>query len=413
MREDHVVTDALHPFYIDDPDKLDDPFEDLAWLREHRPVYLHEASGQWFVFRYDDVRALFSDPRLSNDRMAGFADSVPPTVRADIEALVPFFGDFLIMRDGEPHLKLRRQLHAGFNPRAITALHDPIRRAAEELVERRRPYGSLDMSADFGLLLPAFVLSDFIGAPVEDRDRLVEWSLDFVDFFNEIPISEDAARRMATSANRLMDYTRALLEERRLAPQPDFLSTMAALSGTADGITENEIVANTMLLLLAGHIAVRNLLGNVVWELIQHPAEGAAVRADPGLLPAAIEETLRHEPPVTLIARITTAPLQLREQTVPPGAVVQLSVASANRDPAVYVDPDRFSVARDPRGTMSFGHGPHGCLGARLARDQAQIALGVLFERLGELSVVDHAPLRWYRNAGNRGPEELHVTWSE
>jgi cytochrome P450 len=405
------VEDPLNPFYIDDAAKLDDPFADLAWLRENRPVHFHEPSGQWFVFGYDDVRALFSDPRLSNDRMGGFADSVPVAVHDDIEALVPFFGEFLIMRDGEPHLKLRHQLHAGFNPQAITALHDPIRRAAEELINRRRPHGTLDLSADFGLLLPAFVLSDFIGAPVEDRDHLVRWSLDFVDFFNEIPISEGAARRMAASSHRMIGYTRDLLAERRLAPQHDFLSTMATLSGQSGGITETEIVANTMLLLLAGHIAVRNLLGNVVWELIQHPAEGAAVRADLGLLPAAIEETLRHEPPVTLIARISTAPIEVRDHTIPSGAVVQLGVISANRDPSVFPDPDRFSVARDPRGTLSFGHGPHGCLGARLARELAQISLSVLYEKLGELRVVEDAPLRWYRNAGNRGPEELHVTW--
>lgn len=405
------MSNALDPFFLDDPAKLDDPFADLAWLRENRPVYFHESSGQWCVFRYDDVRALFADPRLSNDRMVGFAESVPAVVRAEIEALIPFFDNFLIMRDGEPHTKLRRQLHAGFNPHAITDLHEPIRKAAEELVERRRPSGSLDLSADFGLLLPAYILSDFIGAPVEDRDRLVEWSLDFVDFFNEIPISVDAASRMARSASNMIDYTRRLLAQRRRAPQRDFVGTMAELSEQDGGITEEEIVANTMLLLLAGHIAVRNLLGNVVWQLIQHPDEGAAVRANPELMPAAIEETLRYDPPITMIARVAVEPIELRGETIPAGAMVQLVVMSANRDSAVFGDPDRFWVARDPRGTMSFGHGPHGCLGARLAREQSLIALNVLFDRLGELHLARGAPVRWYHNAGNRGPQELHVTW--
>jgi cytochrome P450 len=403
---------ALDPFFLSDPAKLDDPFADLAWLREHRPVHLDAASGQWFVFRYDDVRALFSDPRMSADRMEGFLDAVPAAVRDEVAELVPFFGNFLIMRDGEPHTRLRHHLHAGFNPGAIQALHGPIRRAAADMVERRRPHGSLDLSADFGLLLPAYVLSDFIGAPVEDRDQLVAWSLDFVDFFNEIPISEDAARRMAGSARQMIDYTRSLLAQRRRAPQPDFVGTMAALSGQQDGISEDEIVANTMLLLLAGHIAVRNLLGNAVWLLLEHPDEYATVRADAGLISPLLEETLRCEPPVTLVPRVAREAIDLRGETIPAGAVVQLAIVSANRDPDHFPDPDRFSVTRDPRGVLSFGHGPHGCLGARLAREQSAIALGELFDRLGEVGLLPGAPIRWYRNAGNRGPEELHITWA-
>ena len=405
------MTGALDPFFLEDPDKLEDPFADLAWLREHRPVYHHEPVDQWFVFRYDDVRSLFADVRLSADRMSGFADAVPAPVRDDVRELLPLFQSWLMMRDGAEHRRLRTRLHTGFNASAIEALHAPIERAANELLERRIAHRSLEVSGDYGLLLPAYVLADFIGVPPDARDRVVQWSLDFVDFFNEIPITEQSTRQMVASAQDMVSYMRPLLAERRGEPREDFLGSMARQAASGDGITEDEIVGNTMLLLLAGHLPVRNLIGNAIWLLLSHPEQEAAVRRDPSLLRAAVEETLRYEPPVTLIPRVAMEDVELRGETIPAGAIVQLSLAAANRDPAKFDRPDSFDPTRDPRGVLSFGHGPHGCLGARLAREQSQIALGILFARLEDLRIDESSEIRWYRNAANRGPDELHVTF--
>ncbi len=157
-------------------------------------------------------------------------------------------------------------------------------------------------------------------------------------------------------------------------------------------------------------MAVRNLIGNVVWLLVQHPVEYERLRADPSLLHSTIEESLRYEPPITQIPRIPIEDIEVRDQTIPAGSIVQLSMVAANRDPDHFPDPDRFDVARNPHGVLSFGHGPHGCLGARLAREQATIALETLFRRTrGPLELDETQTIRWYRNAGNRGPENLPV----
>jgi cytochrome P450 len=267
----------------------------------------------------------------------------------------------------------------------------------------------LDVSGDFGLLLPAYVLADFIGAPREDRDRFVKWTLRFVQFFNEIPITERAATQMVATTGEMTGYVRQLLAERRRAPEQDFLSTMLADTDPGDRETEEEIIANTLMLLLAGHLPVRNLIGNATWLLLSHPEQESAVRSDPALLAPAVEETLRYEPPVAHIPRIAREDLQVRRETIPAGAVVQLSIAAANRDPTRFSDPDTFSVTREPHGVLSFGHGPHGCLGARLAREESLIALRVLFERLPEMRLDDDGDIRWYRNVGNRGPDQLPV----
>ncbi len=404
------MRDAPEPFFLEDAGKLDDPFDDLAWLREHSPVLFRKSLGQWFVFRYDDVANLFSDPRLSANRVAAFVEAAPASVRDEVRALLPFFSSWLMMTDGEEHSRLRRLMHHGFGAQAIKSLAEPTERVAHELIDRRLSHGTLDVSEDFGLLLPAYVLAEFVGAPRADRDRFVSWSQDFVEFFNELPITEEATRAMVTTSLEMSDYFRQLVAARRTQRREDFLSTMVALSDQQDAGFEEEIVANTVMLLLAGHLPVRNLIGNVVWLLLTRPDDEAAVRADPSLLAGAINETLRYEPPVTLIPRVPRDELQLRDQTIPAGAIVQLSIAAANRDSSHFPDPDRFDLRRNAGRIMSFGHGPHGCPGARLAREQSVIAVRVLFERLQEMHIADQE-VRWYRNAANRGPDRLPLTF--
>jgi cytochrome P450 len=238
---------------------------------------------------------------------------------------------------------------------------------------------------------------------------VVQWSADFVDFFNVIPITEDTAHRMIRSATEMTEHMRRLLADRAGRERDDFLGLMAAAARDGE-ITEEEIVGSTLLLLIAGHVAVRNLIGNVVWLLLEHPAEHEQVRTAPSLLRSVIEESLRFEPPITAIPRIALEDVVVRDQTIRVGEIVQLSIAAANRDPSRFPDPDRFDATRNPRGVLSFGHGPHGCLGARLAMEQATIALEVLFRRAGDtLRREDAGEVRWYRNAGNRGPENLPV----
>ena len=223
-------SDPISDFFLESPQKLDDPFADLAWLREHHPVYWHESFSQWFVFPYDEVRSLFSDQRLSADRVAGFVDAVPEAVRDEVRTLLPYLEKWLIFRDGADHAQLRTILHRGFNTKAIEAMRGPIERMANDLLDGAASSGVLDVGADYGFLIPVYVLSDFMGVPPEDRDRVVQWSVDFVDFFNIIPITEDTSRRMVRAAAEMSEYMRELLGERRSGRTDDFLGLMAAAS---------------------------------------------------------------------------------------------------------------------------------------------------------------------------------------
>jgi cytochrome P450 len=317
----------------------------------------------------------------------------------------------MLMEDEPDHGRIRRFLHFGFNAKVIGNLKGQIQQLADELLDRVQERGRMDASEDYGFLLPAYVLSDFMGFPQEDRHRVLQWSLDFIGFFNVIPITAETTRPMVRSATEMIDYTKRLLAERRANPRDDFLGNLA--NAKTEEITEDEIVANTMLLLLAGHVAPRNLIGNAIYLLLTHPDQLHRLRGKPELLRSALEETLRYEPPVTLIPRIALEDFELRGSTIREGQIVQLSIASANRDGAHFPDPDRFDIMRKPGKILSFGHGPHGCLGAPLAMEEAQIALETLFRRMPGLRLDDSREIRWYRNAANRGPERLPLVFSE
>ena len=394
-------------FFLNVPQKLDDPFPDLAYFRENRPVFYHEALDQWFVFRHEDVSKLFSDPRMSADRMKGFVDVAPEEVREDLREVAPYLEMFVLMNDRPDHTRLRKFLHRGFNVEAIRGLRGRIQKIADELLDRVQDTGRVDVSEDFAFLLPAYVLSDFIGFPEEDRDRVVRWSVDFIGFFNVVPITAETTTSMVRSATEMISYTKELLAERRARPRDDFLGLLAGADPAE--ISEEEVVANAMLLLLAGHVAPRNLIGNVVYLLLNHPDQFDRLKEDPSLLDGAIGETLRYEPPVTLIPRIALEEIELRGASIRAGQIVQLSIASANRDPSHF--PDRVDITKEHGLTLSFGHGPHGCLGALLAMEEARISLETLFRRMPNLHLDETREIRWYRNAANRGPDSLPLVF--
>lgn len=394
------------PFFATDAAKLDDPFEDFAWYRENEPVVYHRPLDQWFVFRHADVAALFKDERLSADRLAGMARAVPAEAQADLARIAPYFEGWVLMADGDRHRRLRSWLHEGFNPEVIRSLRGKITDSADKMLDTAAGEGRLDVAADFAFLLTAYVLADFLGVPEARRNDVVRWSMDFIDFFNVVPITAENTRKMVASGLELIDCTKALLEERRRNPAEDFLGVLAR---TQRDFSDGELVGNAMLLLLAGHIAVRNFIGNAVWLLLQHPRALDQVRHDPGLLRGAIDETLRFETPVAAIPRVAVEPVECCGKTIPAGSLVQLVIASANRDETVFPGADQLDIARGAGGLLSFGSGPHTCLGALLAREETEIAVDLLIRRFPDLRLDAARPPVWYRNLGNRGPEQLHV----
>jgi cytochrome P450 len=200
----------------------------------------------WFIFSYDDVVSLFQDPRLSADRMKGLVDAAPVEVRDELRKIAPYLEMWMLMKDGEDHARIRTFMNLGFNAHVVHGLRTPIQQATDELLDRVQDQKHMDGCQDFAFLLPAYVLSDLLGVDKEDRGKVVQWSLDFVDFFNVVPISVDTSQRLTRSGFAMITYTKDLLEEHRAHPRDDFLGTLVNTMTEKGGFTDDEIFSNAI-----------------------------------------------------------------------------------------------------------------------------------------------------------------------
>src|SRR5262249_1298828 len=275
-------------FFLNVPERLTNPLPALQYFREPRSVYYYAPMDSWCVWRTADVPRLFHDSRLSADRMKGLVDAAPKEVRGELRRITPYLESWMLMKDGADHARVRSHMQAGLTPTVVHHLSGQIQRSADELLDRAQPPGRLDVAGQYAFLLPAYVLSDLFGVSRKDADQVVQWSLDFVNFFNNIPITVESSRAMVRSGFAMIDYTRALIAARRARPSDDFLGTLCAAQGGAGGLSDDEIAGNIMLLLLAGHVAVCNLIGNALYLLMMHPDQFARVKAEPALLHNAI-----------------------------------------------------------------------------------------------------------------------------
>jgi cytochrome P450 len=255
--------------------------------------------------------------------------ATPVEVHAELDKIAPYFDWWVLMADGEKHKRIRRILHEGFNSKVVEGLRGKIQQSAGTLLDQAERYGRFDVCEDYGFLLTAHVLADFLGVHPPDRGKVVKWSMDFIDYFNLVPITSENTLKMVSSGLELIDYTRRLLHERRAEPADDFLGTMIRSEKNGAGVVEDEIVSNAMLLLLAGHIAVRNFIGNAVWLFAQHPDQFEKLKADPGLMHQAVEETLRFETPVAAIPRVPLENFEYKGQTIRRGQIIELLISSA------------------------------------------------------------------------------------
>ncbi|WP_062210886.1 cytochrome P450 [Streptomyces sp. NBRC 109706] len=359
------------------PASLPEPFDDaftsaphavLAELRAAAPVHhiaLPDGSPVWLVTRDAEVRPLLADPRLSVSKRhartpwRGFA--LPPELDAN-----------LLNLDGADHLRLRRLVSHGFTPRRVAGLRAAIEAAAHRYAEGL----TTDVVTEFSTPLPLTVMSDLFDLPEEDRRPFARWISTML-----APPSSRAAAEAVAEVHR---FLLALVAARRADPRDDLLSTLIAARDEADRLSEEELVSLAFLLLGAGIENVQHTLSAGLLALSEEPEQLAALRADPALLPGAVEEFLRHgHPNLVALRRFATEPLEVAGVTVPRGDTVLLGLASANRDPARYPDPDRFDIRRvEPAAQLALGQGVHYCLGAPLARLEIGAALTALLPRL-------------------------------
>jgi cytochrome P450 len=393
-----TVADPIRLESLDEDSYYRDPLGFFASLRESRPVapVRMPAYGRaWIVTRYADVRTVLTDPRLAKDvhRWPGGGRSRPSEAT----------GVYAHMLHADPpdHTRLRRVVQKAFTPRRA-ALRPRAEEIAAGLLDAMAaaPGDVTDLLAAFARPLPIAVLCELLAVPEADR----AWIAVAVAAYDDRAQHDRLERELAA-------YFAELIAARRSEPGDDLVSALARDSGGADGLTGNELVSTIFLLVMAGFDTTVNLIASGALALLTHPGEKARLRQDPSLLPAAVEELLRFTNPVNHANdRFTTEDVPIGDVVIPAGEWVLPAISSANRDPAQFPDPDRLDLGRDTSGHVAFGHGIHHCLGAPLARMEAEVALGALLARFPRISLaIPPSELRWRPVSLMNGLESLPV----
>lgn len=381
------------------PEIIEDPYPLYHRLRAEDPVH-QSPFGAWVLSRYDDILMLLRDPRFGR---RGFQELI--TARFGLAGL----GPSMLLQDPPDHTRMRALVSQAFTPRVIEGLRGRIQQLVDALLDAVTGYGGMDLIADFAYPLPVSVICEMVGVPAGDRHRFRQWSNDVARSLDAIVLSDPEVVGRASAAGEAMrQYFGDLVAERRRAPRADLLSALIAAEEAGDRLSTEELFANVVLLLLAGHETTANLIGNGVLALLRHPEELRRLRQDPSLIESAVEELLRYDSPVQRVGRMVYEDVTIVGRLIPQGSLVFALLGAANRDPAHFPEPDRLDLARADNRHLAFGWGIHFCLGAPLARLEGQIAINTLLSRLPRLALATER-VEWRQTATLRGLTALPV----
>jgi cytochrome P450 len=379
-------------------DYFADPYAVHARLREQRPVAPVIMPGgvpAWLVTGYALGRAALADPRLLK---------MPRGWHPEPDSRFAALDQHMLNSDPPDHHRLRTLVNKAFTARRVEQLRPRITAITAGLLDDMSTQREVDLLAAFAFPLPVTVICELLGVPAADRDRFRDWSASIVSATVEPEVFQAHATAMVA-------YFRDLVAARRREPADDLLSALISARDEGDRLSENELLSMSWLLLVAGHETTVNLIAGGMLALLLNPGEMARLQADPGVTGAAVEELLRYVSPVNdATFRFAGEPLELDGMPIAPGQVVLVALSGANRDPSRYPDPEQLDLGRDSGGHVAFGHGIHYCLGAPLARLEAEIAFRGLLGRYGQMTLaVPPDELRWRPSSLIHGLESLPV----
>jgi cytochrome P450 len=390
------------------PGFTDDPYPQYAALRAEAPVYQHPF-GFWLLTRYDDVSRLLRAGHSVEDR--NVADGTFRQLRDQMYGDQELSTDGMSMLDRDPpdHTRLRRLVSKAFTPRAVEALRPRITALVDGMLDTAEAQGRVDLVDALAFPLPFAVIAEMLGTPPADHERIRQLSGTVVRSLE--PVADPAlAAQIAAADAELRAIAADMLEWKRSNPADDLLTALLAAEDDGDTLTDDELIAQTLLLYIAGHETTVNLIAGGTLALLRNPSQLALLRRDPSLAENAVEEMLRYDSPVQASRRITLEPVTIRDSLIPAGAFVMASLGSANRDEVFWGDDAaELRLGRDnARQHVSFGAGPHHCLGASLARLEASIAFTGLTARFPRLAL--DGDVTWNGRINLRGPAHLPVS---
>ncbi len=391
------------------PGSLENPYPRLSAMRERAPVLWSAAGNQWLVLRYEEASSILRNgkfgKRLDRWKHPQFV------MRQAMKIFRRGGSQSILLQDPPDHTRVRSLVNAAFTPKVVRDLELHIQEIADSLIDKLSREKSVDLISDFAFPLPVTVIAELLGVPLKDRERFGDWS-------RKITLGLDVSGHPLRLVNsvwameELRRYLSNTIRKKRDNPGKDLISSLiTAQLDNNSCLSQEELLANTILILIAGHETTTNLIGNGVYNLLNQPHQLKLLGEEPKLIGAAVEEVLRFDPAVQLIRRIANDDVDIGGVTLRRNDGITILIGACNRDPLVFEEPDTFNVERkNSNKHLTFGAGIHFCLGAELARTEARVAFRQLFSRLPLLKLSGSDPIAYKKPFGLRGPKRLSVS---
>lgn len=402
------TTPPLSLYHLLDPEVLADPYPLYHRLRTEDPVHWDPYLHAWVVTRYADVSEVLqrftADRTPTPDKLTALGmDELAPIARVMV--------DQMLFQDPPRHARVRAVASVAFTPRRVERLRAHVQDVTDALLDAvvLRPGADMEVMADLAEPLPAVVTAEMLGVPTEDHCQLKAWSHDFAEMLGNFQHNPGRAGQVLRSLEGMTAYFHQAIRRQASEPTDGLVNALSTASVDGSRLSEDEVVANLIVTMVGGQETTTNLIGNGLLTLLRHPAELSRLRADPSLVPVAVEELLRYESPSQHTARLAPADVELGGKQITGGQAVIAVMGAANRDPDRFPDPDRLDLSRPDNRHLAFGWGRHFCFGAHLARIEAQVAFETLLRRLPDIALRPE-PVVWRFNLGLRGLTALPVT---
>ena len=406
------VVDAID-FRPEAPAFLADPFPIYRRLRAEDPVHWSPRLKAWVLTRYDDCKAVLLDKEVSSDRLRPYFATLPGAEAARIGEIIRYLTHWMVFRDPPEHSRLRRLTSKVFNLQSMNAMRPATEDLVQWLFKRIGDRADIDFIADFAGPLPALVIMAMLGVPREELAGVKRMSDDIALFIGSSRMSGDKYDIAERATHEMAAFFLDFIRDRKSNPRKDLLSELAHMEDDGDRLTEDELVATSILLLFAGHETTTNHVANGLLSLLRFPREFDLLREKPELAPRAIEELLRYDGPSGAQVRVVKVEQEMRGKTLKPGDRVFLMLNAANRDPEAYDEPDRLVLGRGGVAHLTFGFGMHICLGFPLARMEGQVALPAVLRHWKKIALaVPEDRIEWLNSMVFRGMKALPLSVS-
>ena len=388
---------------------LDNPYPTYSRFLGEGPIHLIAIGpGYQAAFSYSLVSLLLKDPRFSSKRAGMLMLTLPPERRAEFAPLVKMFGQWLLLMDPPEHSRLRKLMNKGFSPAVAEALRPRIEALVHSMLDEFADRTEIEFMSEFAHLFPAKVIAELLDIPESMHDDLIRWSDAIATVLGNPQRTVEQCTAAQEALFALTEFFRGAVAERRTRPGTDLISLLLQIEADGEVLTEDELYAQCVMLLFGGHETTRNLVGNGIFTLLQHPAELTKLRDSPEMIRSCVEELLRYQSPVQFVARLAKEEVELEGVTVRAGEPVMVMLGAANRDPVQFRSPDAFDPARSNNSHLAFGAGTHFCIGNQIARLEAQAAIRGMVQRFPKLRFGDKAP-QWAINYALRGFKSLQL----